>query len=96
MNAKILMGNFGPGRLRIARICSKCGVMKSLISFCREKKGALGRKAICRKCMGEYNKEYRGQHPDSGRAASYRYWLKNSEKIRAKHRKKYREKVLNT
>ncbi len=38
--------------------CTKCGEMKPLDQFFRDKKGKYGRKSVCKACVADYKKEY--------------------------------------
>lgn len=66
--------------------CSKCGEIKLLVEFHKDKNNKTGHKNICRLCVTTYDKEYRKTNP--GRQ---REWYKaNAERLKAKDRERYK------
>lgn len=82
------------------KVCSKCGVRKSLGDFSPQKGGAHGVRARCKKCNAAYRasqtdkvaaaaaaREYRKKNPDRACAAVKKYRDRNKAKISEQERK---------
>lgn len=81
--------------------CTKCGEIKPLDAFQRDKRITCGRCARCKDCssaekrarkaqISEYNREYRLEHIDQITKRQTEYRLNNLEKVRASERERRR------
>ena len=82
----------------VTKRCTKCGEVKSLEEFHRDRRGKDGRRARCRSCVGEYaraNRErgteamrqWRAKNPERNRRNSQRWHEQNREEVNARRRK---------
>jgi len=63
--------------------CSRCGLIKTNVSFARKNNDPLGRQAMCRDCHSEYHRAYH-QENKSKRTPEITAWQKqNRDKVRA-------------
>lgn len=69
------------------KICSKCGVEKSIECFRKEKRVKNGLQSQCKECEKEYRLKTREKH----KKYMKEYYIKNKEKINEQN-KEYREK----
>ena len=74
---------------------SKCGKMKSLDSFCINKKTKDGRSSWCRDCTNAAIRKWQEQHPEKVKAASIRWEKADEERTRQKRKRAY-DKRANT
>jgi 5-methylcytosine-specific restriction endonuclease McrA len=70
--------------------CSKCGEMKPLDAFYKEKRGRDGLKSKCKLCHSEYKAHYNEQHRVE-RAAYDRAYQQQHHAERLEYRRAYRE-----
>ena len=70
--------------------CSKCGKMKSLEAFRKDKGRRDGLYPYCRSCESQWNKTYRQANPDKVRARGRAYKAANREKV-LEYNRHYRE-----
>ena len=68
----------------VTKRCTKCGEVKSLEEFTRQKKASGGRRARCRACMREDGRQYREQNRESERARVRRWREENPQPRRPK------------
>ena len=74
----------------MSKACTKCGVVKPLDGFHRDKTGAGGRRSYCKECRREYTRRYREENSDKERERNRRYREENRDKELDRHRR-YRE-----
>lgn len=78
-----------------SRVCTKCGVKKSLDSFAKSKKGKYGRRSQCRDCerfdITKRTMAWKRRNPTKVKTARAKYSGKHREAIRAKGREYARE-----
>ena len=74
----------------MSKTCTKCGVVKPLDGFHRDKTGAGGRRSYCKECRREYTRRYREENSDKERERNRRYREENRDKELDRHRR-YRE-----
>lgn len=63
--------------------CTKCGEVKGVNKFSRNKDGAFGRRATCKDCMKPYFSELYEKNRDKIIANSLSYYANNRESVRA-------------
>ena len=76
--------------------CSKCGEVKLLDCFHKNKSKKDGYRFQCKKCRSEAYKKYRAENAGAMKIAEAKHYAKNREKIKAKNDKyitKHIEKV---
>ena len=73
------------------KACTRCGVVKPLDGFYRDKGGKDGRKSACKECMNESNRRYREENRDKERESKRRYYEENLEYEHAKGRNRMRD-----
>jgi hypothetical protein len=66
-----------------AKTCSKCGELKLLAFFNKQKQGKYGVNSICKKCQAAWASAYRKENPEKFRENEKRYRKENKEKIRS-------------
>ena len=71
--------------------CIKCGKIKCLWAFSKQKKCEFGVCPICKKCINKYHKEYRKNNKEKLLEYSKEY-RKNNKDMKKIHDKKYYEK----
>ena len=71
--------------------CSKCGEVKLLECFSRDKTRKDGYSVECKKCNTEYGAKYRAKNREKLNAKAAEYHAKNREKINARAAKYYVE-----
>lgn len=69
--------------------CTKCGEVKSLDEFNRQRGGALGRRSRCRVCQREYYRTWRETNLDRRRAYDREYNAANRDRRREYAREYY-------
>ncbi len=77
--------------------CSKCGEVKLLECFSRDKTRKDGYMGWCKKCFVEAHKKYRAENAGKIKIADAKYRAENPEKVkvtRDKHYTKNREKII--
>ena len=74
----------------MSKTCTKCGVVKPLDGFHRDKTGAGGRRSYCKECRREYTRRYREENSDKERERNRRYREENRDKELDRHRR-YRD-----
>ena len=74
----------------MSKTCTKCGVVKPLDGFHRNKAGAGGRRSYCKECVREYTRRYLEENREEERERSRRYLEENRDKERERNRR-YRE-----
>ena len=74
----------------MSKTCTKCGVVKPLDDFHRNKDGAGGRRSYCKECVREYTRRYYEENRDKVRERKCRYREENRDKVRESERR-YRE-----
>ena len=80
----------------MSKTCTKCGVVKPLDDFHRDKTGVGGRRPDCKECAREYSRRYHEETRDKRLEYSRRYHEENRDKIRERKRrysKENRDKV---
>lgn len=60
--------------------CSKCGEMKPLTAFRKQRSGPMGHRSACRACLSPDDAAYRETHPDHNAA-----WMAANPERRAQH-----------
>ena len=75
------------------RKCSKCGKLKSLDNFYKDRSKTTGYKSQCKECLNtvekrEYSKNYRNEHKDYFREKHFEYRNRNREKLREESKKR--------
>lgn len=66
--------------------CSKCGEVKALDEFCKDKNRKDGYFVYCRQCVSDKRKKYTQEHADELRVKRAAYRQANLERIRANER----------
>lgn len=77
--------------------CSKCGAVKPLEDFPRDKQNRDGRRSDCLVCNLAKQHRYRSEHLDERRAAVRRHYWENRDRLLVQQRERYqrdREKRL--
>ena len=75
----------------MSKTCTKCGVVKPLDDFHRDKTGAGGRRSYCKECVREYTRRYLEENRDKVRERSRRYREENRDKVGEYTRRYYEE-----
>lgn len=79
------------------KLCTKCGVAKTIFDFWRDKFASDGLCFRCKECMKKANKDFCEKNADYMRAKVYEWREKNPDKyhaINAKSRKKNHARVM--
>lgn len=76
--------------MKLTKVCSRCGIEKSLADFVKDDKCKDGRKNPCESCRKEYRKNYYRLNSLAARDRGEDYRAANKEEIKAK-KSKYRE-----
>ena len=71
----------------LSKACTKCGIMRPLDFFPRQKKNKSGRDSRCKSCAAENTKSYRANNPDKVRLSQSRHYKENKAKRDAHVRK---------
>jgi hypothetical protein len=69
--------------------CSKCGEVKPLEGFCKDRWNKDGRKSNCRECAKAMTRKWRKANPEKMREQNRRWRAANPERCRGIDRKKY-------
>ena len=69
------------------KACTKCGEVKPLDGFHRDKNKKDGRKYECKECMRERNRRWHEENRDKERERLRRYREENRDKERERHRR---------
>ena len=80
-----------PGVPSMSKPCTKCGVVKPLGGFHRDKTKAGGRRPDCKECVLECRRRYREENRDKVLECDRRYYEENREKVLDRHRRYYEE-----
>lgn len=78
------------------RACTKCGVVKPLAAFHKDKTGKFGIRADCKECVAAYTRAYRDANGEKIASRNRAHYDANREKIAAHQRayaKDNREKI---
>ena len=67
--------------MNATKVCSKCGIEKSVGDYYRQKGGKDGLRAACKKCFIKANTEYRARSSDKLRMGSKEYF-RNLKKVK--------------
>ena len=81
----------------MSKTCTKCGVVKPLDDFHRDKRRPDGRRPDCKECVREYKRCYHEENRDKRLEYNRRYYEENRNKAREYRRRHYeenRDKVL--
>ena len=81
----------------MSKTCTKCGVVKPLDDFHRDKRSPDGRRSDCKECVREYKRRYLEENRDKERERNRRYHEENRDKVRERKHRYYednRDKVL--
>jgi len=74
------------------KVCTKCGIEKSVDEFYKAKKGRVGFKSRCKKCMDEVTTKWAKNNKEKVRANEKRNRVKNPETAKA-YRVKNKDKI---
>lgn len=69
--------------------CSKCGEVKPLDEFCKDRWNKDGRKSNCRECAKAMTRKWRKANPEKTREQNRRWRAANPEKCKVIVRRKY-------
>lgn len=72
------------------KICTKCGIEKSLSEFHKNKDGRLGLAAACKKCKSIHHKNVRAKNPDKYNEKTKKWVELNPEKVKEGKQKWYK------
>ena len=75
----------------MSKTCTKCGVVKPLDGFHRDKTRAGGRRSYCKECVREYKRRYYEENRDKRLEYNRRYHEENRDKVRERNRRYYEE-----
>jgi hypothetical protein len=75
----------------ITKACSKCGEVKALSGFYKDKYMRLGYSSRCKACYNEQKRKYREENRDKLREKNRKYKEENRDIIIKKNRKYYEE-----
>ena len=75
----------------MSKTCTKCGVVKPLDDFHRDKTRAGGRYPHCKECRRERNRRHYEETRDKVREHNRRYYEENRDKERERNRRRYEE-----
>lgn len=71
------------------KTCKKCGIEKPLEEFWRNSAHADGKHPSCKQCGGEYQRQYKRDHPEVQRRARKKWEAANPEKRLAAKRRQW-------
>ena len=77
-----------------SKTCSKCGITKPYTDFFRQDSGDTYR-SQCKKCVGEYAKNYRKNNSEKRRSYNRKYYADNIVKSRERGREEQRRRREN-
>jgi len=69
------------------KICTKCGIEKSIDEFSKHKRGKNGLNCWCKKCYSEYHKEHYQINIEKNREQSKQWRKKNPDKMKSAREK---------
>lgn len=69
--------------------CNKCGVVKRLDEFHKDKRNKSGVAGWCKKCINANSSRWQKENPESVKAAQERYYKNNPDKVKASQKKYY-------
>lgn len=75
-------------KLGLTKECSKCGEVKSVIEFNRNKSKKYGVESTCKKCKAKYQKQYNQEHKEEINNRQRKYNQEHREEI-ANQKRKY-------
>ena len=75
----------------MSKTCTKCGVVKPLDDFHRDKRSPDGRRSDCKECVREYKHRYHEENRDKERERKHRYREENRDKVRKCQRRYHEE-----
>ena len=75
----------------MSKACTKCGVVKPLDDFHRDKRSPDGRRSDCKECVREYKRRYLEENRDKERERNRRYHEENRDKVRERKHHYYEE-----
>ena len=75
----------------MSKTCTKCGVVKPLDDFHRDKRSPDGRRSDCKECVREYKHRYYEENRDKERERKHRYREENRDKVRKCQRRYHEE-----
>lgn len=75
----------------MSKSCNRCGLVKPLDAFHRDKRNRDGRQGQCKPCRNAVVAAWQERNPDRVRAASNRWKERNPERVRAYSKKYWRE-----
>lgn len=77
----------------LGKVCTKCGIEKSVSDFYKHKGGRHGVDSVCKDCAKAKSKNWRAENPDRVAETKRIYNETNREAIRKAERDKYRENI---
>ena len=75
----------------MSKTCTKCGVVKPLDDFHRDKRSPDGRRSDCKECVREYTRRHYEENRDKMRERNHRYHEENRDKVRERKHRHYEE-----
>lgn len=69
------------------KICSRCKKRKSLSEFSKHRRYKYGYNCWCKKCLKEYDKEYRKKYKELIKKYREKYYRKNKERFKERTKK---------
>ena len=75
------------------KACARCGVVKPLDGFSREKRSGDGRRSECKECMNERSRRWREENRDKVLESKRRYREENRDKVLESNRRYYEENL---
>ena len=75
----------------MSKTCTKCGVVKPLDGFHRDKTGVGGRRPECKECVREDLRRYYEENRDKKLEYQRRYYEENRDKVRKSQSRYYEE-----
>ena len=73
--------------------CTKCGEVKPLSEFHKNKRNKDGAYSYCKLCSNEAVRKWQAEHPEYAREYWRKWYAENREKVREKYRKWYAENL---
>jgi len=73
------------------KTCSKCGIIKELSEFNKDKQGKHGVRGNCRICQNKHNRHYYKENEDELRRKKIKYYEENIEEMRERDIKRYKK-----
>lgn len=63
------------------KICTKCGIPKTLSKFAKNKACRFGVTSTCKKCSNKYQQKWREANPEKGKEYTQKYYRRNPKKF---------------